>query len=440
MELVPLAPIVVIGGSLAGMAAAARLAKAFGSSSRRAASAVVLLESTDRLGGRYAGYRYPDASEALVDDLPGMINFPAPWRDLFRKSGRVFETELARSRLALVPAPAAVHRFADGTELTLGSDRGAQLAQLTSACGRPAAERWRDLLDHLDDVWQALRPLGSEYELTSADQIAASGLHRLVKPGRTIEQLARDIDHPQLAEIIRTVAWRAGSDPRRTPAWCAAQLSVERTFGRWMISHDGHPTRTGTLVDALATRLATRDVDVRTTTTATSVRPNRHTAWSVETTGGRIEAAAVIAAVNPWTYAELTGDRAGLRRLNPALAPQISHTVSEQPTDEPTETIAHTRTGPVISWTRPLPGQRTLTSTHDWTRAMPDRGAGIGWRGDKTWLRMPPVRTGRPRLYRAGPHNRGGHALWSVILTGALASYACHDDLFAPAGERSVPG
>ena len=87
-------PVIVIGGGLAGLAAAARLAKV--------GHAVELYEQSDRLGGSWAPYQLE--SGITVDDAPSIIGFPAPWRDLFRKSGRPLEAELARIGYALAPA------------------------------------------------------------------------------------------------------------------------------------------------------------------------------------------------------------------------------------------------------------------------------------------------------------------------------------------------
>ena len=86
--------VVVVGGGLSGMAAAARLAKA--------RYAVTLYERSDRLGGRWAARSLLDG--VLVDDGPAVLGFPAPWRDLFRKSGRPLEAELSRIGTELVPA------------------------------------------------------------------------------------------------------------------------------------------------------------------------------------------------------------------------------------------------------------------------------------------------------------------------------------------------
>ena len=53
-------PVIVIGGGVAGLAAAARLAKS--------GHAVELYESSDRLGGTWAPYRLE--SGVTVDDAP----------------------------------------------------------------------------------------------------------------------------------------------------------------------------------------------------------------------------------------------------------------------------------------------------------------------------------------------------------------------------------
>ena len=71
-------PVIVVGGDLAGLAAAARLAKA--------GHLVELYERSDTLGGTWAPYRL--LSGHLINNAPPIIGFPAPWRDLFRKSGR----------------------------------------------------------------------------------------------------------------------------------------------------------------------------------------------------------------------------------------------------------------------------------------------------------------------------------------------------------------
>src|SRR6185436_7579378 len=107
-------PVVVIGSGLAGLAAAARLAK----NGHR----VELFERSSSLGGLWAPTELRPG--VLVDRAPSVLGFPAPWRDLFRKSGRPLEAELTRMGYALAPAEPPTLIFADGAQLSFPSDRG----------------------------------------------------------------------------------------------------------------------------------------------------------------------------------------------------------------------------------------------------------------------------------------------------------------------------
>ncbi len=121
-------PVVVIGGGLAGLAAAARLAKN--------GHPVELFERSSSLGGLWAATEFRPG--VLVDRAPAVLGFPAPWRDLFRKSGRPLEAELTRMGYALEPAGPPVYHFADGSELRLPTDRGEAFEALTTG-----VRRWR---------------------------------------------------------------------------------------------------------------------------------------------------------------------------------------------------------------------------------------------------------------------------------------------------------
>ncbi|HEY5821839.1 MAG TPA: FAD-dependent oxidoreductase [Propionibacteriaceae bacterium] len=423
-------PIIVIGGGLAGMAAAARLAKV--------GHQVELYEAGDRLGGRWAPYEL-GSSGVVVDKAPSVLGFPAPWRDLFRKSGRPLEAELARNGYALVPAEPVRVVFADGSELTLPTDRGEQFRSLTAAYGEPVAGRWRDLLDRLDDVWQTLRPLGLELELP-----ADARLSRPVRDGllarRTVADLANSLDHPRLRALVRSVAYAQGSEPEQTPALAAVELSALRTFGAWHLeplkAADGDTGRSSVLVDALAARLKLRKVTVHLNRPVSLITVDRAgRATGIETPEGRHNAAAVISTVDPWTFAALLPRSHGrptrrrLRRLEPAPTPLVSHELRPEPTTTVSQTTTLTAEGrPTISWRRPA-GDQTVHTVHDFTRTSADEAYGVTWRGFASRQRRPPISSDIGGLYTAGPFSPAGPGPSQVLLSGALASYACHDRL-----------
>lgn len=416
-------PVIVLGGTLAGMAAAARLAKA--------GHPVELLEPTGTLGGRWAAYELDDTG-LLVDDAPGVLGFPAPWRDLFRKSGRPLEAELARAGHALVPAGPEQLVFADGRQLSWPSDRGEQFATLSAAWGRPVAERWRDLVDGLDDVRQALRPLGQELELDRRRLTRA--VRRELRHRASVADVAGSLGHDQLGALVRSVAYRRGSVPEQTPALVATDLSVDRKFGRWHLAPGGPAPKTdvgrsSVLVEALVARLALRKVVVRLGVPVTGLVVHDGAVTGVVTAAGPSPAAAVISTLDPWTlYTDvLPRQRRRLRGLRPAAVPRVSHTLVDQPSTEVAQTTRLSADGvPVITYDRPA-GNHTLRSVHDFGAASPSPDGGLADRGFRGWARRPPTSSDLAGLYLAGPFSAAGPSPSAVILSGALASYAAHD-------------
>lgn len=445
---------VVVGGGLAGMATAARLAKL--------GYAVVMCEARDRLGGGWASELLAVPESAVpdgglrVDSVPSVVGFPAPWRDLFRKCGRPLEAELARSGHALVPAPPARYVFDDGAELVLPTDRGEQQRALITAYGRGVADRWCGLVDQLDTVWQALRPRGWEAELTSRRAVRA--VRSTLRPSRTVADLARDAPHPHLAALIRSTAYRQGADPERTPALCAVELSLTRTFGRWTVSgpaDSGDTGRSSVLVEALADRLRLRRVEVRLGVRVSALEIGSGTAAVRLSDGTSIHAATVISTVDPWQLVDHLLDRrtgrelrGGVHRLSPAAAPSICHDLLKSamhPADagDPTEAGSHPgapagtacpvyetvrldpRGVPTLTWRRPI-GAGTLRTTHEWASAKPAMGAGVAWRGYGDWFRRPPVTSPIPGLYLAGPYTPAGNHPSATVLSAALAASAVH--------------
>ena len=423
--------VAVVGGGLAGLAAAARLAKM--------GHRVRLHERSAALGGGWAPYALA-GTEVLVDDAPGVLGFPAPWRDLFRKSGRPLEAELARSGYALVPAPAATYRFNDGSELVLPSDRGEQHEALLHAYGPGPAARWEHLLDSLGDVWQALRPLGLEEAYVPA--AVTRDVVRRLRGRRRLADLADALDEPHLRALVRSTAYRQGSTPEQAPALAAVELLVSRTFGRWQVTPAagaGASTdlgRTSVLVDALAARLALRGVDVRLGSDVVAVEAGSGGATGVRTSAGLEPAAAVVVAVDPWTAAGLVPPaaaralRTSLRGAAPARLPHAVHTVLDGGLGDAgalvdvRERVQLDGDGvPVVETTRRLTG-RVVRTVHDHRTSAARPGSGVITAGFRGWRRRPGTTTALPGLALAGAASPAGASPSAVVQTGALAAYA----------------
>ncbi|NHB83987.1 hypothetical protein G7085_03060 [Tessaracoccus sp. HDW20] len=110
--------LIIRGATLAGLAAAARLA--------RLGHEVTVVTDGGPLGGATAP--------------PDVVTVPAAWRDLFKKSGGHLLAELNRARVELVEAPPRQHPLPDGSTLTLPDERGPQYRAVVARFGEAEAE------------------------------------------------------------------------------------------------------------------------------------------------------------------------------------------------------------------------------------------------------------------------------------------------------------
>lgn len=356
--------IAVLADGLTGLAAAARLAK----SGHRVLLLPTALVGTDPVTARVT--------------VPTLIDLPAAWRDLFVKSGRPLAADLARAGLDLRPAPPVHHVFGNGSTLDLPTDRGEQFAAIRAGYTTATATAWRDLLDTLEDAWQALRACGVESAVSPAGLAALdAAVPPGLRPSASLAALARRAPAP-LNGLVTATADDLGLDPSRAPWWVAVVLVVHRTFGRWQLwdTAADAPADPSLLLAVLRARAETRKVEiVDSPVIAVAAQDD---AVTVATVAGTLRADAAVVTHDPWTTATL------LDIAPPSIAGRL----------------------------RPRPAPRVETDSGPWPGLQPGPA--------RRSVPSPPPDTGRVVL--AGMSGPLAPEPWAQVLTGALATYAVH--------------
>lgn len=314
-----MARVVVVGGGYGGLASAARLAKL--------GHEVTVLEARDSLGGALGrverdGFGWDaGATHTLL---------PAVARDLFRKSGRPLERELE-----LVPlTPLRRHRFVDGTELDLPAGRADQLAAVDAALGPGAGAAWVDHVDAFADDWAALRR--DYFERPYARDHADPHTRALLSSRLTLHKVLRSTFRKD--ERLRLLAGTApvleGHSLRDVPAWVGLWSYVEQNFGAWTV-----PGGMAGMADALASRLATRRVQVELGTRVRDLVVREGQVRAVRTDAGEVDADVVVVATDPRQLPALAEH---VRRTVPAIPPVVAHVgIAGDVPDLPHETVFH---------------------------------------------------------------------------------------------------
>lgn len=263
-----MARVVVVGGGFGGLSASARLAKL--------RHDVVLLESSERLGGRLRGHQIGEHAWQLSLDT---VTLPGVLRDLFRKSGRQLDQVLD-----LVPTGGRQHTFADKSSLHLPfGNRADQQEAISAFTG--GHDRWSPWLDGMADGWDLLRRSLIE-TLDVPDRSVRRGLRAGQRLARRVPKALKDerLEAMAVDQIVLE-----GDHPAFAPAFLAIDHYVERNFGRWRID-GGMPA----LADALAARLDERGVDVRTGTHVHGLQVENDRVTGVLTDGAAVPADVVV--------------------------------------------------------------------------------------------------------------------------------------------------
>ena len=425
-----MARVAVVGGGLAGLACAARLAKL--------GHQVTLLERSNRLGGALGlverdGFRW--------DTGPTWTALPAVLRDLFRKSGRPLERVLE-----LVPVqPLREHRFADGSTLAMpGGGRGAQHDAVAAAFGPRAASSWLGYTDRFEDVWDVLRQEFLEHPYR-AEQASGQARSVLASPASLRRVVRRSLRDDRLRQVALTPAVLDGQQPRDVPAWVGVLAYVEQCFGAWTV-----PGGMGLLAEALTRRLAERRVTVLLDTEGRDLALRDGRAAGVATATGTVEADLVVCAVDPRRLPALARH---VQRTLPALPARMAHLGLEGGVpDLPHEVVLHgeptllVRTGGTApeggrAWTVIVRGKlqedvllalaRRGLDVRDAVRVRLDRSPGelaetwggspygVLWQGRGTVRHRLGTTTPVPGVYAAGAHTGAGSGIAYVGLSAA---------------------
>lgn len=420
----------MVGGGLAGVASAVRLAKL--------RHDVTLVERRPTVGGavgtlEHDGFRW--------DTGPAATALPAVLRDLFRKSGRQLEREAE-----LVPVdPLREHRFPDGIRIALpGGSRAAQLAAVDDALGPGPGRRWVDHVHAFADTWDRLRR--DWLERPYVEELAAPETRALLRDRTTMARhVSAHLADPRLRAMAAYPAAALGQDPRRLPAWFGVLDYVEQNFGSWTF-----PDGFGRLATLFERRLAERRVTVLTSTVARDVAMAADRPRGVVTDQGPVDAEVVVVAVDPRHLPALARH---VRRTTPVAPPSVTHLGLVDAPALAREVVFHGSAAPLVlrtagtapeggaAWTVLGREADLLTAlakrgvdVRDRVRTRVDRSPqallqehggspfGVRWAGRSTVRRRLGTVTPLPGVYAAGAHTGGGGWLPFVGLTAALVA------------------
>ncbi len=433
-----MARVVVIGGGFGGMASAARLAKR--------GHEVTLLERLPTLGGALG---FVESEGFAWEAGPSSTLLPAVVRDLFRKSGRPLERELD-----LVPREIIrEHHFADGSSVALpGGSRAAQIAAIDEL--KPGlGDQWAAYVERFADDWDVLRR--NYFERPWRPEVTDKAVVDRITTRETVAKRVKKAFKDDRLRLLATHPFVfEGHDPRDVPAWAGVVSYLEQNFGAWTV-----PGGMGLLSQAMADRLATRRVDVRTSTPATDIVVREGRAVAVATDAGEIDADHVVCAIDPRQLPALADH---VKRTLPAIPPVVCHlglTGDDLP-DLPAEAVYHGDPMLVVrAGVRAPDGGRAVTIlgrgllSEDIVIALVRRGLnlrphvevrmdmsprtqveqwrtspmGVLWQGRSTLRDRLSTRTPIPGVYAAGAHATPGAGLPYVGLSGALVAQEIGD-------------
>lgn len=424
-----MARVVVVGGGLAGMATAARLAKL--------GHRVTLCEAGDRLGGALASV---EQDGFVWDGGAPSTMLPAVLRDLFRKTGRPLERELE-----LVPLdPVREHRFADGSVLALpGGSRAAQITAV-DRLGAGLGRTWAAYVASYAGEWELVRRDYAErpYDKATADRAVTA----VLRSRRSLAARASSLSDARLRAVALHHARAGGQDPERVPAWWGFWSYLEQRVGAATV-----PGGFSAVAQVLGERLATRGVDVRLGAPVSDVLARKGRAQGVLTRDGELPADVVVVATDPSRLPALARH---VRRTRPVPPPRVVHLGLTGELDLAHQTVIHGSPDLLVHRGGSAPDGAAVLTVVAWGLApgadpvdlLVQRGVdlrdrmvtrvdrssaeiaaggspyGLAWNGRATLRRQLGPATPVEGLYAAGAHAAPGAGVPLVGLSAALVA------------------
>jgi phytoene desaturase len=265
--------ILVIGGGMAGLASAARLAKK--------GHKVRLFEAGDKLGGKCQS---ENIDGFVFDTGPSLLTLPAVYRDLFIKTGKRLE-----HLVELQPVdPSFEYIFHDGKRVVFPNlSHNGTVKAISESFGESAGNDWHRLLTRAEAMWESSRESFIEGELKSLlPFLKRKSFFRdlfTIAPWRSLRSLTESYtDNDYLRKIIDRYATYTGSDPRKAPGVLLTIAFVEEAFGAWHVSGG-----IGTLGTKLAERVRELGVEIHLNSRVSAIKTDTGRATGVTLADGR---------------------------------------------------------------------------------------------------------------------------------------------------------
>jgi 1-hydroxycarotenoid 3,4-desaturase len=282
---------VVVGGGIAGLVAALRLA--------HQGLQVTLLERSSQVGGKL---RSETIDGQAIDTGPTVFTMRWVFDELLESVGANLDHELALQRLPVL----ARHFWGDGSALDLHADLAASEAAVEAFAGADEAARFRAFCTTTRALYDALETPFIRSQLAGVPRfmwrMGPRGLALLsgIGPLRTLwRSMERSFSDPRLQQLFARYATYTGSSPWAAPATLALITQVEMD-GVWSVA-GGMPA----LARCLARLGQRHGVQIRLDSECRAIRQSGGRVSAVELASGEVLAADVVV---------FNGDAAALRQ------------------------------------------------------------------------------------------------------------------------------